>query len=100
MGSRCTLYFGPAEIPGPMPETDIFDSLLGVSGLRDKHLRQSRPPASWQAVPVRLVYDNQTVAPEAAAEFLTRLQYHLENPVPLTSTQSLPHEDSIQYIID
>jgi hypothetical protein len=100
MGSRSTLYFGPAESPAPMPETDIFDSLLGVSRLRDQHLRQSRPLASWQAVPVRLVYENQTVAPEAAAEFLTRLQYHLENPVPLTSTQPLPRKDLMQYIID
>lgn len=83
-----------------MPEPDIFDGLLGVSGLRDKHLRQSRPLASWQAVSVRLVYDNQTVAPKAAAEFLTRLQYHLENPVPLTSIQSLARKDSVQFIID
>src|SRR5271170_5304587 len=100
MGSKATLYFGPAESPAPMPETDIFDSLLGVSGLRDEQLQQARPLAPWQAVPVRLVYDNQTITPEAAGEFLTRLQYHLENPVPLISRQSLRRKDSMRNMID
>ena len=81
MGSRATLYFGPAESPAPTPTLDIFDSLLGVRGLRHVHMKRSWPQAAWQTVPVRLVYDSQTIAPQAAAEFLTRLQYHLENPV-------------------
>ena len=101
MGSRAVLYFGPAESPVSMPGPDIFETLLGVSKLKDEPVKRSKMPlAAWQAVPVRLVYDTQTIAPETAAEFLSRLQYHLENPVPRTFIKSLPSKEALHYVID
>lgn len=100
MGSRVVLYFGPAETPVSMPEPDIFETLLGVSKLRDEPAKRSTPIAAWQAVPVRLVYDTQTIAPETAMEFLSRLQYHIENPVPRTFIKSFPSKETLHYVID
>jgi len=81
-------------------ESDIFDILLGVGKGSKKPPKQTRSIVAWQAVPVRLAYDTDSIAPRTAAEFLNRLQHHLENPVPLVATKSLPIKETMQYVID